>query len=283
MIRNILKKRLCDSAAGVWLPTILVCFFFQSTFAQNNPGAHIAAMGGTALVNEDVWSAFHNQAGLVHCEGITAGAFYEDRFAISQLSDKGVAAAMPIGNSAFALSYRSFGYSAFSSSRAALAYALKLSSKFSAGLQLNYHTTRIGEGYGNSSAVSFEGGFLYRYNDMLSLAAHVYNPTRAKLASFNDERIPSVIRAGAGYKFSDRVKLNAEVKLPSAGATSVHTGIEYRVMQQVAIRAGVNTLNTFSFGFGWLTQSLQIDASAGYHQVLGFTPQLSLTYKATGK
>lgn len=258
----------------------VVCVFMVSLsgYAQNTPGARTTAMGGSAILNEDVWSGFHNQAGLVHLEGVSAGAFYENRFTISELSDKGALVAMPLGNSSFALSYRSFGYSAFSNSKAGLAYALKLNEKFSFGLQFNYHSVRIADNYGSTNNISFEGGFLYRYNTKLSLAAHVTNPTRAQIADFNNERIPSIIRIGAGYKFTDKVILNAEVKKPSNTDISVHSGLEYWVANQIALRVGFNTLNTFSFGFGWKAKSLQVDAAASFNSVLGFTPHISLTY-----
>jgi hypothetical protein len=246
--------------------------------AQNTPGARITAMGGVGVVHDDVWSGFHNQAGLVHLNGLSAGVYYENRFMMKELSDKGVIAALPYGNSAFALSFRSFGYSAFNNSKAGLAYALKLSDKFSFGVQLNYHTVRIGDIYGTQHNVSFDGGFLYKYNSKLTLAAHVANPNRAKLADYNDERMPSILRLGVGYKFSDKVMLSGEIKKPSDADVSVHGGLEYWVVKEMALRVGFNTLNTFSFGFGWKTKMLQIDAAAGFNSTLGFTPQIALTY-----
>ncbi len=252
-------------------------------YAQNSPGARNTAMGGVGAVHDDVWSGFHNQAGLVHLNAAGAGVFYENRFMLKELSDKGVIAALPYGNSAFAISLRSFGYSAFSNSKAGLAYALKLSDKFSFGVQINYHSIRIGENYGTQHNVSFEGGFLYKYNQKLIFAAHVANPTRAKLADYNDERLPSILRLGVAYKFSEKVMLSGEIKKPSDADVSVHGGLEYWVVKEMALRAGFNTLNTFSFGFGWKTKVLLIDASAGFNSTLGFTPQISLTYSGTKK
>ncbi len=257
---------------------LLLTFFCVDISSQNTPGARPTSMGGCAVVNEDVWGTFHNQASLVHIEAISAAVFYENRFMLKELSDRGATLAVPLKNSAFGLSYRSFGYNAFNHAKAGLSYALKLSSKFSFGIQFNYHTLRLGENYGTTTKISFEGGFLYRYNTKLSLAAHVLNPTRTQIADFNNERLPTLLRLGAGYKFSDKVVLNAEVKKPSDAAASIHGGLEYWVANEVAIRVGFNSLNTFSFGFGWKLKMLQIDAAAGFNSVLGFTPQISITY-----
>lgn len=264
----------------------LLCLLFidEKTTAQSDAGARASAMAGTALSNEDVWSGFHNQAGLAHLEGLSAGVFVENRFAMKELGDKGLTIAMPFRNSAIGINYRSLGYSAFSNSKAGLAYSMKLAEKFSLGIQLNYHAVRIGENYGNANTVSFEGGFLYKMTDKLSIAGHIFNPTRAKLADFNDERIPSLMRFGLGYKFSEKVRMNAEVRKASDAKASLRAAIEYWVIEPLAIRAGFGTDPArYTFGFGYRLKEFQLDVAAGYHLMLGFTPQLSLTYSMSKK
>ncbi len=256
----------------------------KNSQSQNSPGARSAGLGGSYLVMHDAWSAMHNQAGLVYLNGISAGVFYENRFGLNELSDKGAVVAMPVGNSAFAVSYKSFGYSSFSTSRASLAYALKFTDKFSFGLQFNYHNTRIGENYGTASSISFEGGFLYKMSEKISLAAHLYNPNRAKLSDFNDERIPSMLRLGAGYHFSNKVVMTGEVRKASDAKASIRAGLEYQLAEQIALRAGFGSSpSQYSFGFGWKLKTFQLDVATGYHLVLGFTPQLSLTYSVGKK
>ncbi len=247
--------------------------------AQNAPGARASAMGGSYLVMHDVWSAVHNQAGLVYAESVQAGVFYENRFGLKELSDKGIVASMPFRKSAFAISYRSFGYSGYSLSRAGLAYAMRLSDKLSAGIQLNYLTTRLGENYGTTSTLSGEAGFLYEMNEKLSLAAHLYNPNRAKLSDYNDERIPSRMRLGAGYRFSEKVIITGEVQKPSDNKATVRAGLEYLPVKNLSLRAGfASDPAQYAFGFGYRISGFQIDAATGYHLVLGFTPQISFTY-----
>ncbi|MBX7051192.1 MAG: hypothetical protein K1X54_04065 [Flavobacteriales bacterium] len=247
--------------------------------AQNAPGARASGMGGAYLVMHDVWSAVHNQAGIVYSESPQAGVFYENRFGMKELSDKGIVASVPFRKSAFAISYRSFGYSGYSLSRAGLAYAMKLSDKFSAGIQLNYLSTRLGENYGTNSGLSAEAGFLYKMNEKISLAAHLYNPNRTKLSDYNDERIPSKMRFGAGYRFSEKVILTGEVQKPSDSKATVRAGIEYVPVKNLSLRAGfASDPSQYAFGFGYRINAFQIDAATGYHLVLGFTPQISLTF-----
>lgn len=260
------------------LALALGCMFMQSALAQDAQGGRATALGGSALVLDDVWSGFHNQAASVYLPGLAAGAYYESRFAMSELSYKGVVVAMPFRKSAFGLNYNSFGYSLFSNSRAGLFYAQKLSEKFSVGVQFNYYSLRLGENYGTRGTVGMEGGFLYRYNTKLSLAAHIQNPTRAGFTDYNNERSPSILRFSAGYRFSDKVMMLAEVKKPDNAGYKVSGGVEYIPVEQIAIRAGFNSNQSFTFGFGWRIKTLSIDAAAGFHAVLGFTPQVSLNY-----
>src|SRR5688572_19379989 len=85
--------------------------------AQNIQGARATALGGAAITLDDVWSSFHNQAGLARLEGFSAGVYYENRFMLKELGEKGLAVGLPVGNGAFGLSFRSFGYTAYSDSR----------------------------------------------------------------------------------------------------------------------------------------------------------------------
>lgn len=257
----------------------LMLFQVQGPFAQNAPGARASGMGGSYLVMQDVWSAVHNQAGLVYSESVQAGIFYENRFGLKELSDKGIVASMPFRKGAFGISYRSFGYSGYNLSRAGLAYAMRLGEKLSAGIQFNYLTTRLGENYGTNSGISVEAGFLYQMSEKISLAAHLYNPNRTKLSDYNDERFPSRMRFGAGYRFGEKVILTGEVQKPSDSHATVRAGLEYLPAKNMAIRAGLGTDPAqYTFGFGYKINAFQIDAATGYHLVLGFTPQISITF-----
>lgn len=247
--------------------------------AQGQAGSRSAALAGSSVTFSDEWSALNNQAGMAFTEGVRAAAFYEARFMIQQLGDKGFAASAPIGAGALGLSYRSFGYSLYSDSRAGLAYAIRLDSKVSLGVQANYHRIRIAEGYGSNQTVSVEGGVVYKMSKDLVLGAHLFNPTRARIAEFNDERIPGILRAGAAYSFSEKVRMVGEIRKRSDLKPSLAAGIEYNPVSEVAIRLGGGANpGTTTFGIGWQIADWRIDAATSYHAVLGFSPQISLAY-----
>ena len=60
---------------------------------------------------------------------------------------------------------------------------------------------------------------------------------------------------------------------------SLKTGIEYLFLENISLRGGIGTgpVKT-NFGFGYSANNLKFDAAVWYHQILGFSPSLSLSY-----
>jgi hypothetical protein len=56
------------------------------------------------------------------------------------------------------------------------------------------------------------------------------------------------------------------------------------VADALALRLGFGSdPSQYAFGFGWKLKTFRLDVAAGYHQVLGFSPQVSLTYQMDKK
>jgi len=243
-------------------------------------GARSSAMGNASVTQKDVWSAFHNQAGLAFLKESALGVSHEQRFMLSELSMNGAAFALPTKqNGTFALSVSYFGYKLYNEQKAGLAYARSFGEKFSAGVQLDYLGTTIAEGYGNKSAFTVEAGIQAQLVKNLWLGAHIYNPNKAKLSDYNDEKIPSILKFGLDYAFSEKVNIAVETEKDLDADATIKAGIEYHPVKQFYLRGGIATdpLLT-SFGFGLELQNFVIDVAAAYHQDLGFSPHVSLAY-----
>jgi hypothetical protein len=241
-------------------------------------------MANAALSFTDIWSMYHNQAGIAHLDGFAAGAFYENRFLMKEFNYSGIAAAMPLGDGAIGLSYSGFGFSVYQENKLGIAYAMKLAKTFSASVQLNYQTTRINaDNYGSTSNVTAELGVRMDVSKKVVVAAHVYNPLKAKLNDFNDERLPTVLRLGMAYQISDEVLLALETEKDIDQKALFRGGIEYKPAEILYLRVGAsNQPNLLSFGVGLAFDNFKFDLAASYHSQLGYAPQVSLTY-APGK
>ena len=135
---------------------LIVCLIHYSALSvaggdNHNLSARSTAMGGAGVTLLDLWAVHYNQAGLAGIEAITAGVYYDNRFALKELSVKGVALALPLpgtGQNVLGVSMSYFGYSEYNDSKVGLAYGKKLGDKYSVGIQLNYIQTKIGRDYG---------------------------------------------------------------------------------------------------------------------------------------
>lgn len=251
-------------------------------YAGDNPplGARTQGLGGcgTAL-HADVWGVQNNQAALADLQSMSFGIFYESRFMISELGMKAFAAGMPTKYGSFGLNVNSFGYTLYGETKAGFAYARKLGEHFSMGVQLDYFNTRIGENYGSSSTVGGEIGILAEPVKNLTIGLHLFNPTRSKLSGNLTERIPTIMRFGASYKFSDQVFIIAEAEKDVDYKATFRAGVEYRPFDVFYIRAGAaSNPGLISMGFGVALNKFRLDIATSFHSVLGFSPAVGLQY-----
>jgi len=257
----------------------------------NHPlGGRSSGMGNSSVTLSDFWSVHNNQAGLAGYKNISAGFYFEDRFIMKELGLKALAFVLPVKSGAFGLNFNTFGFSQYNETKVGLAFAKGLGKIFSAGLQLDYLRTSIAENYGDKNVFTFEIGLMSRPNDKVILAAHVFNPINVRLEKQYDERIQSVYKFGVSYLVSDKLLLAIETEKSRDFKPLVRGGFEYKIIDRALVRMGYSTLpsmsgdddfsiaSQYSFGFGLNFQNLNIDLSASIHQILGWSPSVSLIY-----
>ncbi|NNK80452.1 MAG: hypothetical protein HKO93_03055 [Flavobacteriales bacterium] len=161
---------------------------------------------------------------------------------------------------------------------------MKLGEKLDLGVQLNYHSTRILRNeYGSRSSLTAELGLMSHLTDEFTLAFHLFNPSQTQLSAFEDEKIPTIMALGGSYDFSDKVTLVSEAMKDIDTQTIIRVGVEYKVVSTVYVRGGVSTEPTLSsFGAGVDLGDLDIDIAASYHNTLGYSSQISISYRFSG-
>jgi len=263
---------------------ILCCFSFPLlTFAGDGnlaTGSRSAAVGGASCTYADLWAAFNNQAGLAGIKSFAAGFTNEQRFLVPECSVRGLAVALPVKNiGVFGVSLSYYGFDLYNERKAGISYSRAFGDKVSAGLQIDYLAAHLAEGYGERQAFTVEAGVRATIIKNLVIAAHVFNPTRAKLADYDDERFPTSLKVGLGYTFSEKVILSVESEKNLEEDHIFKAGLEYHIVKQLYLRTGISTNpGSYSFGFGLELSRFKMDLASTYHQVLGFSPQLSLSY-----
>ena len=260
---------------------LFLCALSVTAVDNSSSGARSAALANASVTLGDGWAAFNNQAALAYLSKTTFGTSFENRFLLNELSTKNFLVAIPTSAGSFSLSGSMFGFNLYNEKKAGLAYAKKLGKKIAAGIQIDYLNTYINdEFYGSKTMFTVEGGLLAEPIKNLQIGFHLFNPNRTKLSEFENEPIPTIIRVGACYHFSEKVFWSVEEEKDIDQDGSFRSGIEYKVGNVFTLRTGVATNPTlFAFGFGIRYGKIALDAASTYHQVLGFSPCVSLNYE----
>ena len=245
----------------------------------NVQGGRSAGMGFTSAAVSDFWSVNNNQAGMAFYDNTAAGVYYENRYLIKEMATQAGAFTFKTGFGVFGATVVYSGDANYNTTKAGLAYALKLGSHIAAGIQLDYIGTALGEEYGKRSSFTFDAGIMVKITEELTFGVHTFNPMHVKLADYNDERIPATMNAGFGFTFSDKLLLTAEACKSSEFPMEFRTGAEYKMGKIAYARIGLSTNPArYTFGFGLEMKHLSVDLSSSVHSVLGYSPQLSLQY-----
>ena len=242
-------------------------------------GARGLAMGGTGLNVQDVHAAWGNPAGLSSIDHLGFSFYGEQRFTLTELKQVSAVAAMPMGkNGGIGLVLGYYGFDAYNEQRIGIAYGRKLSEKISLGTQLYSWSTRIPE-YGSKTALSFELGIQVKISSQVSMGGKVINP--ARISVIDEEYLPTIMSVGLLYKPGKGISIAAEAEKDVLHPLRVKIGIEYNLLEAIDLRLGVVTSETqLSFGFGYRLKShWQLNFATTYHQYLGFTPGIGLTYR----
>ncbi len=250
--------------------------------AQNvSHGAVSSSMGGVFTTTADFWSSLNNQAGLAQIDRPVAGVGYNNEFLLKELATKYAGFALPVkGTGVFGLNVSQFGFSLLNQTKVGIAYGMKFSEAFRAGIQLDYFHLKLGDIYGSTSAFTFELGAQYNLNEKWRFGAHLFNPTMAKLADFNDERMTTILSAGASFMASEQVQFAAEIEKTIENKPSMKLGIDYSILDYLNVRIGAASKPTrFAFGVGLDIGQFELDLAGSYHETLGFSPSTSLIVK----
>ena len=267
---------------------LLLLFIFLNTIILSNlnasndifpTGGKSTAMAGASVTNRDIWSAFNNQAGLTGIRNVSAGIIYENQFLLNELSTKAGVFALPVNTGTFALSFSQFGFNLYNENKVGLAYAMPLSRRFSASVQIDYLMTQLAEDYGRTGLLTFEIGLLAKLSEKMYMGAHIYNPARVKLTDYVEEKTPTYFSFGMTYIFSKYVNVVAETEKDINYKPVFKLGVEYEFAKNIYVRTGLaSNPSIFAFGFGVNMKNLKIDFGTSRHNVLGYSPALSLMY-----
>ena len=276
-------------------------------------GARAAALGNASVaIGGDVWSMGNNVAGLGEVQRPTVGFYGENRYFSTALNVAALNLALPLGrqpaaatgpaavmpgaeggsdapaprswarNGVVGLEVQRFGGQLYNETRVGVGYGYR-SGQISLGGRVDMLQVSI-EGLGSRRvAMGTLGGQIEVLPRRLSFGAALYNISQTRLASYQDERVPTVLKAGLAYRPGPQVLLLVEAEKDVERDANFKVGLEYRPVPVLAARLGLASLTEqASAGIGVQAGAFQIDYAAAFQQALGFSQHLSVS-KAWGK
>ncbi len=255
--------------------------YFASAGNSNQPiGARRISLGSAyAAVRGDFWQLFMNPSGISGIEGPQVGAYFEQRYLLSELNSGAVGFAYPFKHKHYiGMDFGGMGFLDYNESRIGLTYASTLYERFSLGAKINYTRTSI-LNYGASSAIYLNLGLCLEIVDDFTMGVKIFNANHAELDREIGEEIPTSMDIGLGYHVTEQVLVVLDAHKQGSFPISFRGGIEYKITDFLQVRAGASTDPvTINLGIGIEYKDLRFDFSNSYHEFLGYSPSISLSY-----
>ena len=261
---------------------ILAHIIYYNCLAQGYTfvGSRSNSLVNASVCLEDSWAYHHNPGALGNLKKAEIGVSYSTKYLLKDFQSQGVVYVQPMKKGVLSFGAQLYGLDALKSERIGFGYSLKLVDKLSLGVQLNYQGLQFGSNYGSKNTVTAEAGIYADISEKLKFGVSIFNLGRTRLASFQNERISTLVRMGLAYHLSQKVLVLVETEKNIYSQLRLNGALEYQPIKKFFFRGGIATQPVeMAFGFGYRLKTIQLDLGSSYHQLVGWSPHISLTYK----
>ncbi len=250
----------------------------QNSVAQTTfTGARASGMGNAFVTHQDEWAVFGNIGGMGKVQSVTALFAYQNRYGLADgFHSVGAGIIIPtsIGNGSLS-AYR-FGDELFSQQKLSLGWAHQIN-RMGVGARINYFQHHA-EGYGTRANLVLDVGGVATIIPRLAFGLNITNVNQAKLSE--EERIPTVVQAGLAYHPVKTLLFIVETEKDVAYEAVFKLGMEYKIIEKLSLRTGISTHPVqMHYGMGFNLKKFKIDYALITHPQLGFSNQLSVSYR----
>lgn len=266
--------------AYITLLTLLNLLFLNLRAQQlfNPIGADTWGVAGSSVASQNVWSVLNNPAGFSALKKNQVGIYSTQQFQETKLSTASAVVVLPSKFITIGVGINYFGYSLFNQQKISASLSKQLFNQFSLGVTLSYFGTTITEQQ-HAGNILGEIGLLYKVNSKCHLGLFIFNPTQSKYSTQSIDKIPTYARIGVDYNVSEKVKLLGEVDQTLNQKLVLRGGIKYQIHEVLSLSIGAaNNPAYLTFGTGIKLKQLKVDFAASFHQTLGFSPHVGLSF-----
>lgn len=262
---------------------IFSCILFSGkVWAGNDPftyGTRALGTGQIGLLHSDIWSLHNNIGALGYLKKSGIGVSGDNRYNLQALNQISFASALVtdnLGNVGFGVSR--FGSDIFNQTRVQAGWAKSFGI---ASLGISAQWYQIG-----ASDFPTRNFFIVQFGGMAQLtpkihfAGSIYNLNQAKGSEYQDEKIPTIVRAGLGFLPNPKVKIMTEVQKDLDQKAQIKAGLEYEFTEKVWARTGfVTQTNQVCGGIGVEWRNIVFDYAVNRHPNLGWTHSFGISYQ----
>ena len=248
-------------------------------FERTMIGARASGMGSAFVaLSNDGWGLFYNPAGLATINRYEASIYYSpSAFGLSELSLSAAIAVLPTSIGSFGIGLRRYGFELYREMSGTLSYS-NILSDLMLGVNLNYHSVSI-VNYGSAGTIGIDVGAKMKLLEDIDWGISIKNGNAPTIGSAKEE-LPQVFSTGIAYFPIVNLTLAADYRKEVKRDGSLRFGTEYRIIDEVALRAGTSRkpIEYYS-GLGVRYSVFQFDYAYEGHQELGGTHHLGLTIR----
>lgn len=240
-------------------------------------GPRALSLGQSGIMQTDYWASFHNPGALGWIRQSGASTAFDSRYQMSALNTMAFAGAYRSDKAGtFGLGASRFGSEVFFQNRLGLSWA-KAFGIASIGIEGQVLQIGASEFPTRSFGIINLGG-LAQLTPKVHFGATVSNVLQAKASTFQEERLPTIARAGIAWIPNKNVRLLSEVQKDLDLDAQIKLGLEYQVIENLWARTGFTTLtNLATGGLGFKWRNLYLDYGISHHPDLGFSQSFGLS------
>lgn len=236
--------------------------------------------GHFPIVKKDLGDAFSiagNPAGPGEADCFLGAFSIGKPLGIPGLSNAQLALIFPAGKTSITAGMFRSGTNTFSDTRFSAGAGKKLG-KLSIGARINYRVT-ASEGYLPDKILSLELGTMLWMNENSFAFIHFYDIT-GMIKRNKELPVPVGMSGGIGCHFSGQVFGGISWTRENTMDMSVHAMVLYVPVKNISLRSGIITgMDKLYLSTRYSLGSILLDIRMDYHQMLGFTPSISIFYE----
>ena len=135
-------------------------------------------------------------------------------------------------------------------------------------------------GVGSRHVITVQFGSIIEIMPKLIIGLHIFNINQAKITKSTNERLPVVMKGGFSYLPTEEFMINVELEKNINFPEIIKVGFEYRVIETVYFRSGINLYPmSVHFGLGLVIKKLVMDYAFSNNNPLGSIHEISLSRK----